>query len=144
MKITPKDNTPEALTPTGIFKDALVTFLLIGSAWLINHLWTLFVNGVPFLLRFALFVADITLGIYFLGMVFRAVKWSYSEFNNMVMHVKKTGSWKGISDVVAKVIHWIASALYAFSRYIEGLRNIQFIFFIIILIDMWRNNSSGA
>lgn len=81
---------PEVISLTGIIKDNLISILLLVGAVVIDWLKTKYSEHIPLTIHIIIFVIELTLLIYFVGMLLKAIAWVIRVFDSLIEVTKRS------------------------------------------------------
>ncbi len=88
----------------GIALDALTSIVFLGGTWIIEASKKLLLpDGIPLLANIILIISELTLVLYFVGALFRALAAVTVEFERLTNIVGKGNSWQGIKRIIGRL-----------------------------------------
>src|SRR5215213_630636 len=103
---TPADgNGPEHKDPTSpaaVFRDALTSIIFLLGTFAAEFIKHKIPGGVPFTVSLILTISEMTLGIYFVVLLIRAIAYAMRAIDEEVESVRQNRLWRSLLDFIQR------------------------------------------
>jgi hypothetical protein len=133
-----KGNGPEHEDPTSpaaVFRDALTSIIFLLGTFVAEFIKHKIPGGVPFTVSLILTISEVTLGVYFVVLLVRAIGYALRAIDEEVESVRQNRLWRSLLDFIQRRKP-ATRAIRFIRRVLKYVAYVAVIFILISLIEV--------